>query len=331
MVALTPTIEPQAVVTAGIRTEPARCCICGNAPSRTVARGRDFEYDTSRDEWRMDRCDSCGVSILNPRPSEDEFHRVYPPHYHAFQFNAKQFGFVYRVRRWLEARRLLALLREVPTDARILDVGCGDGFHLDLLREFGLPTWRLEGIDASERAVAHAKSRGLTVSLGTVADCAIPPNCVDAVILIMTVEHLSDPATTLAQIAKLLSPGGRLLVVTDNAKSIDTHLFGKRTWGGYHFPRHTYLFDKHSLAKLAVNAGFTTLRIRTIVSPVNWVYSIRNWLVDRRWPNWLVNQFSLTKPIPLAAFTILDNVLCLFNRGALLQGAFVKPQKGYSS
>jgi len=160
VVALTPTIDPPPVDTARIRTEPALCCLCGNEPSRTVARRRDFEYDTSNDEWRMDRCDSCGVSILNPRPIEYEFHRVYPPHYHAFQFD-----------------------------------------------------------------------------------------------------------------------------------------------------------EKH----------------RTIVSPVNWVYSIRNWLVYRQWPNWLVNQFSLAKPIPLAAFTILDYVLCLFNRGALLQGVFVKPQKGYSS
>ena len=131
--------------------------------------------------------------------------------------------------------------------------------------------------------------------------------------------------------AELLKPGGRLVVVTDNAASLDARLFGKRLWGGYHFPRHTYLFTRHSLAAMAEKAGLQTQRIRTIVSPVNWVYSIRNYLTDRQYPAWLANRFSLSKPIPLAGFTVLDNVLRLFGRGALLQAVFLKPGEGKSS
>ena len=44
---------------------------------------------------------------------------------------------------------------------RVLDVGCGDGFHLDLLRRYGESTWTLEGIDSDDRAVAAARRRGL--------------------------------------------------------------------------------------------------------------------------------------------------------------------------
>lgn len=44
-------------------------------------------------------------------------------------------------------------------------------------------------------------------------------------------------------------------------------------------------------------------RVETIVSPVNWVYSIRNWLGDEGASRWLVNQFSLNLP-PAAAGTI---------------------------
>ncbi|MFO0936798.1 MAG: class I SAM-dependent methyltransferase [Gemmataceae bacterium] len=329
MLASLPTAEtPSQQKQGAIQTEPARCCLCGQHPQRSVAVGLDFEYAISDDVWRMDRCDPCGVLILNPRPFDSEFDRVYPPNYHAFQFDEKQFGLVHRIRQWLEARRLLSLFQDLPANARIVDVGCGDGFHLSLLKQFGPQTWQVEGIDASERAVAQAQRRGLTVTCGTVESCVLPAESLDAVLMIMTVEHLSHPEVTVSRVAQLLKPGGRLVIVTDNANSIDAWLFGKRTWGGYHFPRHTYLFNRGSLAKLADKTGLSVARIRTIVSPVNWVFSIRNWLVDRHWPQWIVNRFSLSTPISLTAFTMLDNILSVMGRGAILQAVFQKPHKG---
>ena len=63
----------------------------------------------------------------------------------------------------------------------------------------------------------------------------------------------------------------------------------------------------------------------TIVSPVNWVYSIHNFLVARDSPDWLLNRFSLKSPISLAIFTVVDMVLKPFGRGTLLNAFFSKP------
>ena len=224
-------------------------------PTPVVGTGRDFEYATSDDVWRMARCESCDVLVLDPRPAADQFDVIYPPHYHAFQFDAAQYGFIHKVRRRLEARRLLSLFHDLPPDARILDVGCGDGFHLNLLKDFGPQGWHLEGIDASERAVARARANGLDVTHGTVEHAPIAPSAVDAILTIMTVEHVNDPASLVRRSATFLKPGGRLVVVTDNARSLDAALFGKQSWGGYHFPRHTYLFTKSSLAKTCGRRG----------------------------------------------------------------------------
>lgn len=275
----------------------------------------------------MDRCDECELLYLNPAPDESAFPIIYPANYHAFAFDAQQFGIIHRIRRRLEARRLLKVFGDLPADAKILDVGCGDGFHLGLIKEFGLPTWQVEGIDTSERAVTQARKNGLNVHCGTVESVAFEPASFNAVILIMTVEHVNDPAGLLNRIHELLKPGGRVLIVTDNADSIDAKLFQKSFWGGYHFPRHTFLFNRRSLTLLANQTRFEVYRLQTIVSPVNWVYSIRNYLVGRKYPQWLIRQFSLTTPIPLAIFTILDNLFCLFGRGALLQAVLVKPIK----
>ncbi len=304
---------------------PALCVLCGVEDVEPIAVGADFEYRTSRDEFLAVRCRRCKLVYLNPRPADSEAARIYPDAYHAFQFRPAKYGLVYRVRRRLEARRLLRWCRGLPDDARILDVGCGDGLHLGLLREFGRPDWTVDGVDADARAVAAALSDGLTVHHGQVETMGFPPESFHLVLLIMTVEHLSDPANTLRTVARLLAPGGRVAIVTDNVGSPDFALFGGRHWGGFHFPRHTYLFDRITLAALGTNAGLTVERISTAVSPVNWVYSFRNWLDDWGGPRWLVNRLSLRSALSLGLFTLLDMPLAAVGRGAILHGAFRKP------
>ena len=111
------------------------CCICQDDHATVAGVGEDFEYHTSADVFVAMQCEVCGLVYLNPRPSVSEFDRIYPPGYHAFDFSEKDFGFVFKVRSRLEANRLLTLCKGLPDDAKILDVGCGDGFHLRLLPE----------------------------------------------------------------------------------------------------------------------------------------------------------------------------------------------------
>ena len=112
--------EPPArpVSTRPLVTEAARCCICGTRDSEPVGVGPDFEYRTSPDSFLAVRCTHCGVVYLDRRPVAAELDRIYPDHYHAFAFTEDRFGFVYSVRRRLEARRLLHAFAGLPADAR---------------------------------------------------------------------------------------------------------------------------------------------------------------------------------------------------------------------
>ncbi len=309
----------------GLAMEPARCCLCGLDDSDPVAVGEDFEYRTSPEVFRAVRCRRCDLVYLNPRPAPTELSRIYPADYHAYDFSPESFGLVHAVRRRLEARRMLAWCAGLPDDARILDVGCGDGFHLEVLKEFGRPGWRLEGIDPDPRAVEAGARRGLTVHRGTVQTLDLPRSTYDLALHIMTLEHVDDPIGVLEGIHDVLRPGGRCVIVTDNVESPDFRLFGGRHWGGYHFPRHLHLFSKKTLGAAAARVGFEVESLRTIVSPVNWVYSIRNLLVDLQGPEWLVERFSLRSPGALAAFTVLDAVNARVGRGAVLNAVLRRP------
>lgn len=302
-----------------------KCCVCGSNDAILVGRGKDYEYHTSHDTFSAMQCKSCTLVYLNPRPSVSEFERIYPPNYHAFDFSKKKFGFVYKVRSRLEAMRSLKRCRNLPDNARILDVGCGDGFHLNLLRQYGKKSWTLEGIDLDSRAVTAAAHAGLNVHLGSVEAVDLHHESYDLIFMIQTIEHVEKPAAVLHAIYKLLRKGGRLVIVTDNTDSIDFKLFKQGHWGGYHFPRHWNLFNRNSLTKLAERTGFEMEDITTIVSPVNWVYSIHNSLVDWKKPNWLINRFTLKSSLSLFVFTVLDVLMQKIGKGALLQATLRKP------
>ena len=299
--------------------EHVACCVCGQDDAVPIAVGEDFEYHTSADTFLAMRCRACDLIYLSPRPALSEFGRIYPPTYHAFDFSAKRFGLAFWVRRRLEASRLLWACRHLRAGSRIVDVGCGDGFHLDILREFGEPSWKLEGIDADERAASATERRGFRVHRGFAEETALDGGGVDVAFLIQTIEHVSDPPGVLRGIHAMLRPGGRLIIVTDNSDSVDQWIFGGRHWGGYHFPRHWNLFNPRTLRKLSNKTGFRVRSLGTLVSPVNWVYSIRNLLEDYSAPRWLVEQFSLSSAPSLAAFTALDVILQASGRGALMR------------
>jgi SAM-dependent methyltransferase len=254
-----------------------------------------------------------------------ELKRIYPPDYHAYDFSASHYGLIYRVRRRLEARRLLAWCRHLAPGARILDVGCGDGFHLRILKDYGHASWKLEGVEPDSRGAAAARAAGLKVHETTIQSLEASGSQYDLILLVATLEHVDDPASVLSALRLLLRPGGKIGIVTDNTSTIDFRLFGRRHWGGYHFPRHWYLFDRNTLMLLANRCDLEVEEIRTIVSPVNWVYSFRNMLVDWKAPSWLVERFSLRAPVGLALFTVVDAVHQLFGRGALLRATLRRP------
>jgi SAM-dependent methyltransferase len=303
-----------------------KCCVCDVDDAEPVGVGEDFEYRTSPDTFLAVRCRRCGLVYVNPRPAMSELDRIYPSDYHAFEFSAERYGFVYKVRRKLEAKRLLSCCEGLGKNARIIDVGCGDGFHLSLLRDFGQKGWQLEGVDLSDRAVEMGVRNGLKIHKGTVQKLDLPKSSYDLAFMIATIEHVDDPTAVLMAVRSLLKPGGKLVIVTDNTNTLDFKLSQTRHWGGYHFPRHWNLFNPNTMRAIARKTNLELDSLTTIVSPVNWVYSIRNALVDRNAPKWLIEQFSLNSTLSLGVFTLFDIVQQKLGRGALIRAVLRRPR-----
>ncbi len=98
---------------------------------------------------------------------------------------------------------LAAVADAVPHGARVLDIGCGDGALLAVLRDTKAVEGR--GIDVSGANVASAVARGLSVVQGDAdADLAdYPDDAFDMAILSDTLQAMRSPATVLAELLRI--------------------------------------------------------------------------------------------------------------------------------
>lgn len=113
---------------------------------------------------------------------------------------------------------LMVRLLKPRSGERLLDVGCGPGFHLFLFRELGL---RVTGVDPSWSGLNLAKERlGQAAELnhGYAEDLAFSDNEFDIVSLITTLEFVDDPLKALAEAARVAR--SRVLVGCLNSLSV---------------------------------------------------------------------------------------------------------------
>jgi SAM-dependent methyltransferase len=120
-----------------------------------------------------------------------------------------------------------ALSAEVARASRWLDLGCGHDFLPPFVDQAGLrPALQnraIVGVDADERALA--RHRGLTYRVrGDIQRLPFRSASFDLVTANMVVEHVEHPALLFDEIARVLRPGGRLLLHTPNATGYTTRL-----------------------------------------------------------------------------------------------------------
>ena len=116
-----------------------------------------------------------------------------------------------------QARMLAAVLQGFAGPAVIVDVGCGDGSALAVAARQN-PAHRFAGIDWSGDALRRASALGLTVLRAGVTAPGLPvgDGAADMVIMSELIEHLVDPDGAVAEVRRVLRPGGSLLLSTPN-------------------------------------------------------------------------------------------------------------------
>ncbi len=247
------------------------CVVCHQAHWSEVA------PDDHR--FQLFRCRECGcyrIDLKRP-PSIELYDR-----YHSDDSAQRLSGIFHPLWRMIRRQRAKRILRSAPANSRVCDVGCERGELLAVLKQAG---WAVEGTQLSRPAAEFARRHfGINVYVGELADAPFARDTFDVILMIHVLEHLPSPEAYLAQVRRMLRPGGVFWVEVPNAGSLTARLCGKR-WL-HHDPEHHYWnFTKRGLLCLLGRQGFAIERMHHYSwehAPIGCVQSWLNFLPGPR-------------------------------------------------
>ena len=182
-------------------------------------------------------------------------------------------------------------LRRCLPCSSFLDAGCGDGRYLAALPDFGPIPPKIVGTDIADgmlETTARAAARaGIEPELvrANLEQLPLDDGVFDVVLCAQVIEHLLDPDAAIGELARVLTPGGALVLTTDNSRALVTKVLNAPRWTlsrlvGKHRARvairfpHTS-FSKHDLLRLVESKGLTVVGLRTfrftVVGAPDWL------------------------------------------------------------
>ncbi len=270
-----------------IRTESAGACPLCAGPGDRFYSGRSDHWLGIPGSWGFSRCRDCGLFWLDPRPLKEDIprcyqgeryhtHRVRPMDREALRNRARlgviRYALGYRdLAGWqVPLSRLARLTLLLPClgrrmkfrvgarmlehveGGRLLDIGCGNGKYLEIMGELG---WRISGVDIDRVAAETAMGcLGIDIHVGSIDTAAFPPEHFDAVTMSHVLEHIAYPLSFLKDATGLLQPGGKIVLIVPNARSLGERLFGEDCLN-MDPPRHLVMFDPKTLRRCVEDTG----------------------------------------------------------------------------
>ena len=227
----------------------AQCLLCGASDASLLFKVNDYGY------WS---CRGCHLVRLSPRIARTDLGRFYAEINVRYETNPepleqqlKNPTFAYRAQR---------LERFIPGPVRsFLEVGCGDGNFLAVMRDRG---WTVSGAEVSETGARHAEAVHRIEVHPISFDALTLPGRYDAIGLYHVFEHVYEPRAVLRALRPHLRDGGALHVQVPNIRSVDGRL-GRAAWQLLATPQHVNFFEPAHLSRLLRDEGFEPLSIET--------------------------------------------------------------------
>ncbi|MDB3905897.1 class I SAM-dependent methyltransferase [Crocinitomicaceae bacterium] len=142
---------------------------------------------------------------------------------------------------------------------KLLDVGAGYGFFLEIARERG---WEVHGTELTEEAVEHCRGKGIKMFQGEFHDLDLDPDSYDVIVSIEVIEHINTPKDYVSTAKKILRKGGLFYLTTPNFNSILRYRL-KEQYNVIEYPNHLCYYTSRTLTKLFTENGFQPMNMKT--------------------------------------------------------------------
>jgi len=142
---------------------------------------------------------------------------------------------------------------------KILDVGAGNGFFLEIAKARG---WDVYGTELTEQAVGVCSSKGISMKQGCLDEINFEEESFDVITSFEVIEHITNPKTIVAEMYRILRKGGKCYITTPNFNSLLRYRL-KENYDVIEYPNHLGYFTKKTLNKLFSEEGFSIKHIKS--------------------------------------------------------------------
>lgn len=244
------------------------------------ARNKDIQAAVNAKEYSAFECKNCNILFQYPFWKPEETAAFYESNYYAHTDTTK----LQRAHRILDfylggsfyskllspwfKKKLFPYYNGILNARNVLDIGCGKGLFLDLMKKYNKRTYGFEPSD-SAKTVAVRKGH-------TMLDKAVfysSPNGLkfDLITMFQVAEHLSLKELTeeniFSKIYNMLEDDGQLVIETPNYECAYAKKF-KSDWRALELPRHLVIFSPKSISRILSDSGFIA-DVYTRISPVD--------------------------------------------------------------
>ena len=232
------------------------CPACAKQVSRSAFEKYGFSFR---------RCVDCRTIFMSPRPSSAVMGDYYArsenyAYWAAHIFPASEASRREKIHKpWL-ARVIDYCDRYGLDRGTLLEVGPGFGTFASVTTESGAFR-RVLAVEPTPEMAAACRSRGVEVLERRIEDVGSEIGAVDVIVAFEVIEHLFEPATFLAQCARLVRPAGLLVLSCPNGLGFDIAVLGAGALAVD--AEHVNLFNPASLTRLLDRCGFEVLEATT--------------------------------------------------------------------
>jgi SAM-dependent methyltransferase len=218
-----------------------KCMVCGASARKRLFEKQGFTYH---------RCQDCGHVYVSPRIDGALSARM------GIELDTRDFHSELLEVQKFYAGPICHILRSRAPGPRLLDLGFGRGYVLQLAKSYGFEVY---GMETSPRQYESLYEQfGDHLHLVKPNDTELPWHGFDAVVISHVLEHLERPQDMLGRLFHAMNPDGVLYVAVPDIESVHFQLFGKK-WDAVSPLAHFQYFSEKTLSRLLRECLFTDL------------------------------------------------------------------------
>ena len=246
------------------------CSLCSKQCERVVFEKTGESHKT----YFVYECLNCQIWLTHPIPSAEELSIFYSTGNYRAETGKRFIPILEKIINFLTVRKRNRIKSYVKKGS-ILDLGCGRGLFLNIMKQDG---WKVIGQEFDEKSAIYAnKNYEIDVWAGSLGG-KFEEESFDVVNINHVLEHLEKPGEILEECNRILKKGGLLVVAVPNIDSLQS-IFGKQNWFQLDIPLHLYHFSSKSLVKLLEKKLFRVdlnRHFKFEYNPFGWLQTMLN-------------------------------------------------------